>query len=177
MFRIDDSNTELDACGHTNGPLYDSFITSYSAVVSVAFFVAYISSLFLFSRQMARIKAQTVHSQERISNVQLRLFSTVSIALTFYTIFYVVPTTMQLVGKYFQVPNVALIAYYAISYGAALDGVINVIIYLLKHHEFKECNLRLISKFIGKTQDISHTNDTNQAGKVRTVRSAQVIHR
>jgi hypothetical protein len=56
-------------------------------------------SIVLFTKQMRETKKQQIHAQGQISKVQRKIFVTVSMALLFYTLFYVIPTLMQMMNK------------------------------------------------------------------------------
>ncbi|KAI1697759.1 7 transmembrane receptor (rhodopsin family) domain-containing protein [Ditylenchus destructor] len=173
MYGADSSRTELAKCSATNGPLYSAGISIYSTVVSVAFFAAYLTSLILFTRHLRKTKAHNFQSEEHISRLQLRLFSTISIVLIFYTIFFVIPTIMQLSYDYFGVGlGLVSIANHIITYGSLFDGVINVAIYLIKHQEFRECNKRLFYSIMGKADNKGQASEISLATvKVMPVRS------
>ncbi|KAI1693239.1 hypothetical protein Ddc_23025 [Ditylenchus destructor] len=162
MIGADSSRTQLATCTSTSGPMYFTIIPPSSAVVCVAFFVAYLSSLLLFTRHIAKFKVHEAQSQAHQTTIQLRLFSTISIALIFYTIFYVVPTILQLLNYYFGFNYLANIANNAILYGVQFDAVLNVLIYLIRHHEFNKCSKQFICVVMGKGHALSHTNDSGQ---------------
>uniref|UniRef100_A0A914DS98 G-protein coupled receptors family 1 profile domain-containing protein n=1 Tax=Acrobeloides nanus TaxID=290746 RepID=A0A914DS98_9BILA len=91
------------------------------------------------------------HAQKQMSKVQTKIFITVSMALLFYSFFYVIPTMMQMSTYYLGfTANIANIATNIIFYGAEFNGVLNALIYLSTHHEFKECNRRFVYGIIGR---------------------------
>ena len=88
-------------------------------------------------------------------------------ALLCYSIFYVTPTLLQMLNKFFGLPSFLFdTASYMVIYGAEFNGTLNASIYLLKHQEFKECSIRFIYGVMGKTLP----NEFN-ATKVLTART------
>uniref|UniRef100_A0A914DRW6 G-protein coupled receptors family 1 profile domain-containing protein n=1 Tax=Acrobeloides nanus TaxID=290746 RepID=A0A914DRW6_9BILA len=110
VFGTDSSRLySLSACQRPFGILYFIIIPSYSGIISIVFFVTYSTSLLLFSRQMAFTKKQQAQAQQQISKAQMKLFISVSLALLCYSVFYVIPTVLQMlyyrnhIGKVFLV--------------------------------------------------------------------------
>ena len=61
-----------------------------------------------------------------------------------------------------------------VVYGAEFNGTLNAAIYLIKHQEFRECNLRVIYGLFGKT-----TPDQKAAKvftkSVRTIATSNIL--
>uniref|UniRef100_A0A914DJE5 G-protein coupled receptors family 1 profile domain-containing protein n=1 Tax=Acrobeloides nanus TaxID=290746 RepID=A0A914DJE5_9BILA len=76
------SSETLDNCNSPLGVFYFQVVPSYSGIVSVLFFGFYLTSLITLYRHLAATKKQQAHAQENLSRVQLKVFITVSYALS-----------------------------------------------------------------------------------------------
>uniref|UniRef100_A0A914DF14 Uncharacterized protein n=1 Tax=Acrobeloides nanus TaxID=290746 RepID=A0A914DF14_9BILA len=68
------------------------------------------------------------------------------------SIFYVFPTILQMLAYYFQIKRVSSTANTFIQIGAEFNGMVNALIYLLKHQEFRESSKRLYIVVVEKFQ-------------------------
>ena len=56
----------------------------------------YLSGLFAVLRHLRATKKQQAQDQKSLSKMQLKIFTTVAYALCCYSIFYIIPTVLQL---------------------------------------------------------------------------------
>uniref|UniRef100_A0A914CFG3 G-protein coupled receptors family 1 profile domain-containing protein n=1 Tax=Acrobeloides nanus TaxID=290746 RepID=A0A914CFG3_9BILA len=92
--------------------------------------------------------------------MQSKVFVTVSIALFSMTIFYALPAILQLLVYYFHVDGwLATTAFMLIQYGAEFNGILNALIYLFKHQEFRESSKHLVLKL---TRKVAHFNSNHK---------------
>uniref|UniRef100_A0A914DJI1 Uncharacterized protein n=1 Tax=Acrobeloides nanus TaxID=290746 RepID=A0A914DJI1_9BILA len=98
----------------------------------------------------------------------MKVFVTVSYALLCYSIFYGVPTILQMLCYYFSITGwVKDTSTYFIVYGGEFHGILNASIYTFKHQEFRNYSKQLIYKVTGKMKPISSTNFNNTTqGKI-----------
>lgn len=70
--------------------------------------------------------------------------------------------------------DIANIATNIIFYGAEFNGVLNALIYLSTHHEFKECNRRFVYGIIGRSGG-SKMEPSKVFTTVKTIKTSNII--
>ena len=106
----------------------------------------YILAVIFLIRQKWSLKI-TSHFEKNEFRNQFRIFITVSLLLLVYFLTYGIPTILNIIGIVYEFgPGIKTYSGVYAGVGSLISAMLDIILYLFRHHEIKNCALIVSAK-------------------------------